>query len=98
MAKKLEGDSTSPIYRELSSPAPTVRADPKTVLDVRREGSQLDEGVFRLRRFVEGAEYADLLNRRLIRSVGRNVFDGRIEAAVDSRYSGSPNWECMYSR
>lgn len=67
-------------------------------LDVRREGQQIAEGVYRLGRFIDGKDYCDASTERWIWSVGRNVFDGRIEAAYDSRYYGSPNWECLFLR
>lgn len=67
------------------------------VVDVRRAGQQIAEGVFRIhQQFVQGAIYVDSLNNRRIGSIGRNVFDGRIEAAVDARYSGDINWECLF--
>ena len=67
-------------------------------LDVRREGREIREGVFALSRFVEGKDYCDSARERWIWSVGRNLFDGRIEASGDSRYHGDASWECLYLR
>lgn len=67
-------------------------------IDVRREGREISEGIFRLPRFVDGKDYCDLARQRYIWSIGKNVFDGRIEASMDSRYYGDPNWECLFLR
>jgi hypothetical protein len=67
-------------------------------LDVRKEGVQVAEGIFRLKRYIDGKDYCDALKERWIWSVGRHVFDGRIEASNDSRYYQDPNWECLFLR
>lgn len=78
---------------EMRQEMPTQR-----VIDVRRAGFQIVEGVFRLQRYVPDAVYVDAINNRQVGSIGRNVFDNRIEAAIDSRYSNDPNWDCLFSR
>lgn len=67
-------------------------------LDVRRVGVQVAEGIFRLQRFDENKDYCDSVKERWIWSVGKNVFDGRIEASSDTRYYNDPNWECLFLR
>lgn len=88
------------LTRNIPDPAPVVSAPGQFdgMIDVRREGFQISDGIFHLNRFVEGADYADFLNQRRIWSIGRNVHDGRIEAALDTRYYGDPNWECLFLR
>ena len=75
----------------------TQRSTP-IVVDVRRQGVEIKAGVFRLQRFIDGADYKDVLNNRWVWSIGRNVHDGRVEAAIDTRYYGDPNWECLFLR
>jgi hypothetical protein len=67
-------------------------------LDVRREGRELSEGVFQLKRFIDHVDYCDTLKERWIWSIGKNVHDGRIQASVDTRYYNDPNWECLFLR
>jgi len=67
-------------------------------IDVRREGREIREGVFALSRFIEGKDYCDSATGRWIWSVGRNLFDGRIEASSDVRYSDDASWECLLLR
>ena len=88
---------------------PTVRL-PKgknNRLDVRAEGTQVDTGVWRLARFVLDCEYVAVQIRSdhngkpskvlsPVVSIGRNRHDGRVEAALDSRYEGSNDWECLF--
>lgn len=68
------------------------------IIDVRKEGTELLDGIFVLRRFFEGHDYRDPGKNRLISSVGRNLWDGRIVASIDSRFTNDPNYECLYSR
>lgn len=86
------------VGKDRPEPAVVQRASDKLVIDVRRAGHQIAEGVFRLKRYIDGPDYVDTLNSRRIGSIGRNVHDGRIEAAVDARYYGNPNWECLFMR
>jgi len=67
-------------------------------LSVLAEGKQVDSSSYQLRRFVEGRDYCDPVRELWIWSIGRNVFDGRIMAATDSRYYQHPNWECLFLR
>ena len=83
-----------PIVRDLRQ----QNSNQAVVIDVRREGVEIKPGVFRLERFVDGAEYIDALNRRYVWSIGRNIHDGRVEAAIDTRYYGDANWECLFLR
>ena len=81
-----------------SIPQYHTQANSQITIDVRRQGFEIKSGVFRLQNFVDGAEYKDVLNNRYIWSIGRNLHDGRVEAAIDTRYYGDPNWECLFLR
>lgn len=67
-------------------------------LSVLVEGRKIDDGLYELRRFVDGKDYCDPQREWWIWSVGRHVFDGRIMAATDVRFYQDPNWECLFLR
>ena len=67
------------------------------IVDVRREGVEIQNGVFLLRRFLPETTYMDLVNSRKIGSIGRNMFDHKIYAAVDARYQDAKNYECLFT-
>jgi hypothetical protein len=64
-------------------------------IDVRNVGTEIMEGLFELRSFDDRATYFDGITRRRIGSIGRDVFRGRILAAIDDRFSNHPNYECL---
>ena len=67
-------------------------------LDIRREGQLVREGLYQLKRFNPDKDYCDPLIERWIWSVGKNFFDDRIMASTDARFSGDPNWDCLFLR
>lgn len=67
-------------------------------LDVRKIGVQVSEGVFRLKSYDQNKDYCDAAKERWIWSIGKNVFDGRIEASNDARFYQDPNWSCLFLR
>ncbi len=67
-------------------------------LDVLQEGHEISDGLYLLRRFVDGRDYCDPKREWWIWSIGRNVFDGRIMASVDTRFYQDPNWDCLFLR
>lgn len=68
----------------------------KTV-SIRREGKEIQQGVWELRRFIPGAQYVDPIHGWTIRSIGQRIGDNKIFAAVDHRFSDDPNYSCLYS-
>jgi hypothetical protein len=68
-----------------------------SAIDVRVEGQEVGDGVFQLPRFVQGADYCDSKTERWIWSIGKD-FKGRVFAAVDTRYYGDPNYDCLFLR
>ena len=67
-------------------------------LSVVREGVQLEDGLFQLRRFVEGKDYCDPVRERWVWSIGKNFLTGQIYAAFDTRFASNPTWECLFVR
>jgi GH43 family beta-xylosidase len=67
-------------------------------LSVLAEGKQLEDGLFELRRFVEGRDYVDPQRGRWVQSIGRHYATGQIYAAFDSRFYDNPTWECLFIR
>jgi len=67
-------------------------------IDVRKVGKPIAEGVFRLQSYDPNKDYCDSLTERWIWSIGKNVFDNRIEASGDARYYGDPNWSTLFLR
>jgi len=73
--------------------------DSNEALDVRTVGEVTDvEGVYRLHAFSEGVDYCDVVTGRWIWSIGRNKATGEILAAVDTRFYGAPEFECVWLR
>jgi hypothetical protein len=70
----------------------------QNIIDVRREGQELQEGVFELRRFIEGRDYRDGRTGRLIGSIGQRFSDNRIFAAVDARFQDNINYSTLFVR
>jgi hypothetical protein len=64
-------------------------------IDVRNVGREIMEGLFELRSFEERATYFDGVTHRRIGTIGRDLFRGRILAAVDDRFANHPNYECL---
>jgi len=66
-------------------------------LSVLAEGVPVD-GMYQLRRFVEGKDYCDPTTERWIWSIGRRFKDGKIFAATDARFYGDRNHDCLFLR
>jgi len=67
-------------------------------LSVLAEGSTLGNGMYLLRRFVDGKDYCDPSIERWIFSIGRQFKDNKIIAATDMRFVGDMNYDCLFSR
>jgi hypothetical protein len=66
-------------------------------LSVLTEGRHA-EGMYQLKRFVEGKDYCDPAIERWIWSIGRRFKDGKIFAATDTRLHNDPNFDCLFLR
>lgn len=67
-------------------------------LSVLVEGRELRNGVYELKRFVDGKDYCDPRKERWIWSIGQSVFDDKIYAATDTRFYGNPSYSCLFLR
>lgn len=70
-----------------------------TALDVRRVGKPTnDANVFELTEYIDGVDYCDAQTERWIWSIGRDLVTGKFLAAVDGRFYGHPDFECLWLR
>lgn len=67
-------------------------------IDVRENGREVAPGVFKLDRFVDGAEYCDGGAELWIWSIGRNKATGEIHASVDGRFYQNDLYDCLWLR
>ena len=59
---------------------------------------QVAPGLYRLAKVVDGADYRDELTGRGVLSIGRNKRNGEILAALDERFVGNRDFECLWLR
>jgi hypothetical protein len=62
------------------------------------EPGDLYRGTFRLDRFVDGVDYCVGSTEQWIWSIGRRLTDGAIFAALDTRFFGNPEFQCLWLR
>ena len=67
-------------------------------LSVLKEGAELQEGIYELRRFIEDKDYCDPARERWIWSIGQRFSDNKIFAACDTRFADNPNYSCLWLR
>ena len=67
-------------------------------LDVNKIGRPVGHGVFVLARYEDGKDYCDAANEQWIWSIGRDVLNGEIIAAVDTRFYQHPQYTCLWLR
>jgi hypothetical protein len=67
-------------------------------LSVLVEGTPLGNGMYLLRRFVDGKDYCDPSIERWIFSIGKKFNNNQIIAATDMRFVGDMNFDCLFSR
>lgn len=67
-------------------------------LDVRVIGKEVEPGVFELEAFLPEVDYCDAQTESWIWSIGRRKSDGKIFAAVDTRYYLDDAYECLWLR
>lgn len=74
--------------------------DNGTCLNIRSVGSPVDgePGVFELRQYVDGIDYADPEMEDWIWSIGRRLNDGKFFAATDARFYQNADYECLWLR
>lgn len=82
------------------APAPSSLILSAATIDVSDDelGEEVEDGVYRIQEFVEGADYRETANRRPIMSIGRNKETGEMLAAVDARFYQNPEYECIWLR
>jgi hypothetical protein len=74
------------------------RVNDGTLVNVRAVGKEIEPGVYELRGYVEDMDYADLETEAWIWSIGRSKSDGKIFAAIDTRFYLNDGFECLWLR
>lgn len=67
-------------------------------LSVLDEGVALDDGFYKLRRFVGDVDYCDPHEEAWIWSIGRSYATGEIRASTSSEFYQNEEFECLFLR
>jgi len=68
-----------------------------SILSVRDIGQEVEPGLFKLNKFVDGADYFDPETEQFIWTIGKDQ-DGEIYAAYDGRFWNDPEYETLFAR
>jgi hypothetical protein len=68
------------------------------LIDVNDIGYEVENGVFKLNRFVKDANYFDSKNNKNIFSIGKSLSTGEIFASHDTRYYNNDDYDTLYLR
>jgi hypothetical protein len=74
------------------------KLDANECIDVRTIGREIAPGLYLLREFTEGVDYADAQTEAWIWSIGRNHATGEIHATTSSKFYLNPEYECLWLR
>jgi hypothetical protein len=74
------------------------KLDGNECLDVREIGEEIGPGLYRLREFTEGVDYADAQKEVWIWSIGRNLKTGEIHASTSAQFYLNSEFECLWLR
>jgi hypothetical protein len=67
-------------------------------LDVRKEGREIEPGIYELREFKEGLDYCDSEIEEWIWSIGKSEKTGQIVASTGTVFYQREGWECLFLR
>lgn len=67
-------------------------------LDVVKEGVEIAPGLYKLTRFVDGADYCDAQKEYWIWSIGQHYETKEIFAATDGRFYLNNQYRCLFLR
>jgi len=80
-------------WKHLNNPELQRRLHSGETLDVTDLGIEIEPGVWKLNKFIDGAEYYDSKNKRWIISIGKDKATGDIYASSDGRFYDSKGQE-----
>lgn len=68
------------------------------IIDVADIGIEVEPGVWKLNKFIDGSEYYDSKNNQWIESIGKDKQSGEIFASVDSRFHSNEDYKLIWLR
>jgi hypothetical protein len=85
-------------WRKLTNKSAAEKLSCNMTLSVLDEGESIGNGLYKLRRFVEGRDYYDPEHDAYIWSIGRNRATGAILASVTTEFYRNDEYECLFLR
>ena len=67
-------------------------------LDVLKEGSEVERGLYELREFKDDVDYCDAKNEAWIWSIGKSDETGQVFASTGTDFYQREGWECLFLR
>lgn len=85
-------------FNHVQNPIVRKNLNSGNLIDVNDIGYEVENGVFKLNKFIKDSNYFDSVNNRNIFSIGRSLSTGEIFASYDTRYYNNDDYDTLYLR